>query len=276
MVPLSTRRGMCSRSSRPMKGWVPCNASWPGTTSRNSSVVTSEPRSLVSPSHQIRIDEETNEGSWSEIAALFRRETNITSNYLMAMAFAGMVAAAGLWTDTVHIVVGAMVIAPGFEPILRVPFGLLASDSRSSSVGLRSTLIGYAAMMAGAAAAYLLLRVVQPSSAELSAQPWVQYWSSLKPSSIIIVTAASAAGAAIIAAQRSVLTAGVMIALALVPSASIVGMGMAAGDFALAGKALMRWGADAGCVALAGGLVFLLKRRVLHAKGSSARAAPPQ
>lgn len=83
---------------------------------KDVSVLTSEPQSLVSASSQNQIDQETNEASWPEMAALLRRETNVSSNYILAMLLAGVVASAGLWTDTVHIVVGAMVIAPGFEP----------------------------------------------------------------------------------------------------------------------------------------------------------------
>ena len=97
-------------------------------TGESGTVLTSEPQRLVSPTSQKQIDEETNEASWPEMAALLRRETNVSSNYLMAMFFSGVVAAAGLWSDMLHIVIGAMVIAPGFEPIIRVPFGHLAQQ----------------------------------------------------------------------------------------------------------------------------------------------------
>lgn len=231
---------------------------------KSGSVLTSEPRSLVSPSSQDQIDQETNEASWPEMAALLRRETNLSGNYLMAMLFAGIVAAAGLWTDTVHIVVGAMVMAPGFEPIIRVPFGALSQERWSWRQGASSTAAGYAAMIIGAAAALLLLTRLDPSAASLGDRQWVQYWSSVKPSSVLIALAAGAAGAAIIAAQRSVLTAGVMIALALVPSASIVGMALASGDLGLAGNGAWRWLVDALCVVAGGGLILLLKRYLQH------------
>jgi len=76
-----------------------------------TSIVTSEPRSVVSSSYQQAIDGETNESSWHEMSALLHRESNVTTNYLIAMFSAGLIAGAGLWTETVHIVVGAMVIA---------------------------------------------------------------------------------------------------------------------------------------------------------------------
>lgn len=233
-----------------------------------SSVMTSEPRSLLSSSGQKQINRETNEASWDEIAALLRRETNVTVNYLLAMLLAGAVAAAGLWSDTVHIVIAAMVIAPGFEPILRAPFGLLGSRGEGVRQGLVATAVGYGVLALGAAISLLILQVIDPSPTALSERQWVGYWSSVQPSSVLIALAAGIAGAAVIAAQRSVLTAGVMIALALIPAIAIAGMAMAVGDLALAGKGLLRWAVDAVCVALGGGGLFVLKRLLQH-RGSA-------
>lgn len=56
---------------------------------------------------------------------------------------------------------------------------------------------------------------------DLASQTWISFWTSLSSMSLVVSLTASAAGAANIASQRSTLTAGVMIALALVPSASI-------------------------------------------------------
>ena len=237
----------------------------------SGTVLTSEPQSLVCLVAQGQIEEETNESSWPEMAALLRRETNIAGNYLMAMFFSGMVAAAGLWSDTLHIVIGAMVIAPGFEPIIRVPFGVVAQLPQAWRTGLKSTGLGYLALALGAAAATLIVMLLSPTpEGDLSSRQWVQYWSSLKPMSVVISLAAAAAGAAIIAAQRSVLTAGVMIALALIPSASIVGMALISAEFALAWSAAVRWGVDVGCVVIGGASVFGLKRVLLKGKPATA------
>ena len=131
--------------------------------------------------------------------------------------------------------------------------------------------MGYVALVAGAAAALIAMLIGSTPEGELGSRHWVQYWLSLKPMSLVIALAASGAGAAIRAAQRSVLTAGVMIALALIPSAAIVGMGLVSGEFGLAGQAAMRWlvdigCVDIGCVVLGGGVVFGAKRIFLGGK----------
>lgn len=88
----------------------------------------------------------------------------------------------------------------------------------------------------------------------------VSYWSTITASSVIVSAGASAAGALLIATHRSVLTAGVMIALALIPSASVAAMALVAGNPDLAVKGLLRWSIDAALVAVLSGLVFLWKR----------------
>jgi uncharacterized hydrophobic protein (TIGR00271 family) len=238
-----------------------------------TSIVTSEPRSLVSATSQKQIDQETNEASWPEMAALMRRDTNITTNYLLAMFFAGFVAACGLLADTLHIVIGAMLMAPGFEPLIRVPFGFLARERDSWLQGLTSTVVGYAVLIVGGAlglAAMSLLGQVEP---ELTDHEWIAYWSNVDPSAFPIALAAGAVGAVIVAAHRSVLTTGVMIALALIPSAAIIGMAIVVGDFGLAAVGLMRWSVDAACVAVAGGLVFLVKRLTSHRLEGQSRSS---
>jgi hypothetical protein len=238
-------------------------------------IVSSEPRSMQSEPDDGAIERETNEATWPEMAALLRRETNVTANYLMAMFFAGMVAALGLLSNTLHIVIGAMVIAPGFEPIMRLVFGALAHDARISKAGLISTVAGYVMLVTGAAAASWLFYLLSSPSSPPGQLALVEYWSKLDSSSVLISLAAGAAGAAIIAAQRSVLTAGVMIALALVPSAAIVGVAIATAETELVPAAALRWVVDVLSVVIAGGAVlgvkYLLlqgsKKRLKRAKG---------
>lgn len=227
-------------------------------------IVSSEPRSMQSEPDQEAIERETNEASWPEMAALLRKETNVTANYLMAMFFAGMVAALGLLSNTLHIVVGAMVIAPAFEPITRVVFGLLARDARIVKAGIWSTGAGYGTLIVGAAAATWLLNLLSSPASPPEQLPLVRYWSTLSASAVLVSLAAGAAGAAVIAAQRSVLTAGVMIALALVPSAAIIGLALATAEPGLIPAAALRWAVDVLCVLVAGGAVFAIKKIILQ------------
>lgn len=229
------------------------------------SVVTSEPRSLVSPEHQEEIDSESNETVWDEMAFLLRQDTNVAPNYLALMFLAGAISAGGLWTDTLHLVIASMVIAPAFEPLVRIPFGIIAGPRGLTSSGLASIAAGYLMLALGALLSALALQAVDPGGAAgLATNDWVQYWSTLSAPGVLVSAFAGAAGAVVVTGQRSVLTTGVMIALALIPSMALVGMGLVAGDFSLAGRGFVRWIVDAGLVVLASAVVLGLKEVLLH------------
>ncbi len=229
------------------------------------SITTSEPDYMISSPDFEVLDRETNEVTWESVASQFRKDSNLEFNFILLMALAGMIAGGGLWSDRLQIVIGAMVIAPGFEPLLRLPFGLLMGPRTMVTRGLAAVLSGYAALALSAAATFWVLQAVDPSSStELASREWIRYWSSLSPSAVVVALGAGAAGAMIVTAGRSILTAGVMIALALVPTMTITGMALAAGDFSLATEAAGRWLVDAVSVIVAGSLVFVAKQALIH------------
>ncbi len=158
-----------------------------------------------------------------------------------------------------------MVIAPGFEPLLRIPFGFIGGPRVLASRGLTSTVTGYLSLALGGAITLLLLHLVDPStSTDLDARSWVQYWSSVTGSGIVLALIAGAAGAVVVTAQRAVLSVGVMIALALVPAMSIAGMAVVTGDLPLVGRSLLRWVVEASSVLIASALVLGLKQLLVH------------
>jgi hypothetical protein len=228
------------------------------------SIRTSEPLSICSPGKMEVIVTDDSEGSWEEMEREIARESNMTINGLIVMALAGIIAALGISSNALHLVIGAMVIAPGFEPITRIALGVV-TRSRAFRHGVTDSLKGYLALIAGAALITLLMKArgSSPITGEASYLPpatLANYWQQLTVSSLLVSAAASIAGAVLIAANRAVLTAGVMIALALVPSAALVGMALADGNPGVAARAGLRLLIEVGLVALLSMLVLYWKR----------------
>lgn len=238
----------------------------------HGSVVATMPSAVVAGKHQHRLDAESNEGVWEEMALLMQSGSNVKVNYLAQMAIAGAAAAAGLWADMLHIVIGSMLIAPAFEPLIRMPFGWASGMRLESRTGALSALTGYAALAGGAFIALLFLRMVDPAGGELSARTWVGYWTTFSAPGVLASVLGAVAGGITIAGIQSVFTTGVMVLLALVPSMAIVGMGVADLDFALAGRGLVRWAVDAALVVLASALVLAWKAKAVHRRRVSAAA----
>lgn len=231
---------------------------------RAGAVTISEPNATIPPGSSPSLHEEGNDAVWEEVGAMMRQDTSLSFNFLLLMALAGGITAFGIVSDTLHVVVGAMLIAPGFEPILRLVFSVMG-DRHSIRASLISMTLGYLSLCAAAATVLpLALMFAGIGGEELGSLEWAGYWSSILPGGIATSLLAGVAGGVIVASRMKILATGVMVALALVPSAALIGMGLAVGDLSLALGAAARWSVEAGCVIAGGGSVTLLKRTVLH------------
>jgi uncharacterized membrane protein len=93
----------------------------------------------------------------------------------------------------------------------------------------------------------------------------VRFWSTITATRVLTSAFAAAAAAAIvISGQRSVLTTGVMIALALIPSLTITGLAAVVGDLPLTGRGVARWAVDVVLVMAFSAVVIGIKRLYLQ------------
>ena len=232
-----------------------------GAASASGLLVPSEPTALVAHPHRHAIEREANEGTWEETQDFLRGESNLDQNFLALLALSGAICGVGLWTNAMVLVIAAQVIAPHFEPYLRVACGLVVGPRRFAWAGLRSLLAGYVALLGGAALSWWTLVAADGSRPPaLSLRPLASYWATTDVTTLLVAALAGAAGAFVVATRRSSWLVGCMIAVALLPSATLVGMALASGESALAGPAAVRWATDSACILLAGGLAFAAKR----------------
>lgn len=159
-----------------------------------------------------------------------------------------------------------MVIAPGFQPFSRFALGVI-NRSGAWLGGLVDVGRAYGALVVGATLAGLLSLTFGVGSLDagddtyLAAADLIGYWTTPSWHGTAISAAAAVAGGLLISIDRTVLTAGVMVALALVPTATLVPMSLLAGDLPLALAAAGRFGTEALLVLAGSTVVFLIKRR---------------
>ena len=132
--------------------------------------------------------------------------------------------------------------------------------------GAFSALGGYGSLVLGAAAGAVFLRqtgtpLFTGVQSFHSSETLVQYWRSFTVPSVSVSVVCGVAGTMLIISHRSVLTAGVMIGLALVPTAALAGMALTQADWALVGQAGLRFLVEAGLVLVTALIVFAGKRR---------------
>jgi hypothetical protein len=230
------------------------------------SMSTSVPLSVVSESFT-GLTREQGSTSWEELELTMGQESTMTADKVVVMFIAGVVAGAGIVSGAIHVVIGAMVIAPGFQPFARFMLGLV-NGSRTWRGGALDVLRGYGAMLAGATVAALLSLTFGTSALDgggeatyLLSEDLVTYWSTITWTGVAVGMVAGVAGGLLMAINRTVLTAGVMVALALVPTAALVPMALVAGDVTLAGQALARFAVEVVLVLVTIAGVFLFKTR---------------
>ncbi|NJK85468.1 MAG: DUF389 domain-containing protein [Bacteroidales bacterium] len=126
-------------------------------------------------------------------------------------------------------------------PISRIALGIVASTG-TWKYGFYDFLKGYLLLISGAAFTSIVLLffghdpINNPDTYYVIQKKMVHYWTTFTVTSVFASSAAAVAGALILATRKSVFTSGVMIGLALVPTAAIVASSIINGDFQTAGK----------------------------------------
>jgi hypothetical protein len=231
-------------------------------------VATVRTESVVATDIQGAIDDDADESPWEEFERTLRHHGRMSVNYLVLMALGGAIAVAGLLSPPVPQVLAlaaAAIIAPAFEPVAKLGVALLRGDAQRTGRALSSMLVGYVILAASGGVAFLVLRALglakpgvlaSSEGVHMVVDPTAADW--------LVGAGGAVAGLVIITSFREAVLAGALIALALVPAAALVGVGVVSGDWALALGGLKRTAADMGLVVVLGGAVVFLKDRLIH------------
>ncbi|GGF08365.1 DUF389 domain-containing protein [Hymenobacter cavernae] len=232
------------------------------------SVVTSEVASFIAPADHHTVDDDRDEAIWEEMESGLRHQGRITTNYLLLMALGGIIAAVGLVSEPVPqavAFVASAVIAPGFDPMTKIPLGLVLRHWSLIRRGVESALAGYAVLIVAAAATMgVLVATGETSSQMLASNLEVQHLAHPKLTELLVAASGALAGVVMLAAFRRSFQAGPLIAMAFIPAAALIGAGLVVGRLDLAWEGLERFLADWGFI-IALGVPFLwLKQRLVH------------
>jgi len=232
------------------------------------SVVTAEVASIIDPERKELIDRDVDEAVWEEAQTGLRHQGRVTANFLTLMALGGAIGAAGLVLESSAqsiAFVAASIIAPGFEPLAKLPLGWTLRNWSVVRRGLYSVSVGYSVLMIAAAAMFGFLRLTDTTTVQALLEN-SEVHKIAHPTLIeyAISACAAAAGVTMIMAFRRSVIAGPLLALVLIPAAAAVGAGLAAGEVGLALDALQRLLVDAMLVVVLGAIVIALKQRTVH------------
>lgn len=174
----------------------------------------------------------------------------LSSTYLILTALSAIVATLGLNMDSVAVVIGAMVIAPLLGPQLALSFSI-ALGARDTAISAVLTAAIGSLLAVALAFGIGHMVAVDLTSEELTSRTNVNI------EGLVLALASGAAAALSLLTGLSTTLVGVMVAVALLPPATVGGLMLAAGQPQAAFGALMLLLANVICVNLSAQIVFL-------------------
>ncbi len=170
--------------------------------------------------------------------------------YVVAVVLSSVVAAIGLMSGNIAVIIGAMVIAPLLGPNVALSLATTLGDFPLALRALKASLVGVTTAFSSSFLLGLLL-AVDPATPEIIARTKVGL------SDIVLALASGSAGALAFTTGISTAVIGVMVAVALLPPLVTSGLLLGAGHVQLALGAALLLMANVICVNLAGMITFL-------------------
>jgi uncharacterized hydrophobic protein (TIGR00271 family) len=173
-------------------------------------------------------------------------------DYFVMIGLSAIIATYGLLQDSSAVIIGAMLVAPLFTPILALSLALVEADMRLLRLAVEATLKGIA-LAIGLAVLLTALSPLRGVTPEIAARSQPNLFD-------LAVALASGAAGAYAVARKDVAAAlpGVAIAAALVPPLGTVGVGLALGDLAVTRGGTLLFSTNLIAIVLAGTITLLL------------------
>jgi len=226
----------------------------------------SESTSIVDLSRQQLIDHDYDEMLWEEMEQNLRNQSRISANSLVLMALGSIITTAAIGaTPSMQLiaVVAGSIIAPGFDGIAGVSFGLVLRRWAVAGRALRAASTSYSIAIVSSGICFALLRAGRATGSGLEERAVVELLT-IGPPMFVISAACAGAGALMIVSLRDIYVVGPLMGLVLIPSASFLGCAIATGNWEVAAQSLRRLGIDVAFVVVASAIVFWLKQRTVH------------
>ncbi|NND00501.1 MAG: TIGR00341 family protein [Gammaproteobacteria bacterium] len=199
----------------------------------------------------LEIDTDQVVATREELFTNISKGTESDFNFFLLAILATIVVSIGLAEDNVAVVIGAMVIAPLLGPNLGLALGAALGDRELIKTALLTNFAGLSVTVFFAA----LIALIWPpdlASHELLSRTEVQ------AGSVILAFAAGVAAVQSVITRLASLLVGVMVAVALVPPATVLGMMISMQEWDLAAGAALLLTINVACVNLSAQLVFYL------------------
>jgi uncharacterized hydrophobic protein (TIGR00271 family) len=201
------------------------------------------------------LDSKSADVQHNEVIKELYTRTDMTGSYVAALVFANLIALLGLLSNSVAVVIGAMLISPLMGPIftlgLAFAMGHLTLARKAARIITISVLVTVLA-----AAFFTLLSPLKEVTPEILSRTRPNIYD------LLIAIFCGAIGAIALCTRKSYLftTTGVAIATAVIPPLSVVGYGIGTFQFAMALGGFLLFFTNLVAIVISSDIVFMLLR----------------
>jgi uncharacterized hydrophobic protein (TIGR00271 family) len=204
---------------------------------------------------------------WEEVESRTRESAELSGAFLAFMMLATAIAAIGILTDSVVLIIGAMVVGPEFGPLAGVCVAFVQRRLELARRSLRAIVVGFPVAIGAACLLTLTLRAtaLAPDDLDAGSHPTTLFISDPNRYSVIVALLAGTAGMLSLSTAKSGALIGVLISVTTIPAAANVGVAAAYGDWGELGGAAAQLLINLACIVLAG-VATLSFQRALFAR----------
>lgn len=179
----------------------------------------------------------------------------ISGSYVSSIVLANLVALMGLLTNSVAVVIGAMLISPLMGPIFSLGMAFCMADLRLARRAVR-TIVGSILLTVIVAALFTVISPLKGVTQEILARTRPNVYD------LLIAVFAGTAGALALCTRKNYLftTTGVAVATAVIPPLSVVGYGIGTLQFRLAVGGFLLFFTNLVAIVISSDIVFYLAR----------------
>jgi uncharacterized hydrophobic protein (TIGR00271 family) len=200
---------------------------------------------------------------WEEVESRTSENVELSGSFLAFMVVATLIAAVGILTDEIVLIIGAMVVGPEFGPLAGLCVALVHKRADLVRRSLTALAVGFPLAIAASFLGTLLLDAVDliPENFSQDGHPFTDFISRPDEFTVIVAALAGIAGVLSLTSAKSGALVGVLISVTTIPAAANIGVAAALGDEEVWGAAA-QLAINLGAIVTAGVAVLYLQRRL--------------
>jgi uncharacterized hydrophobic protein (TIGR00271 family) len=201
---------------------------------------------------------------WAEVTERAYDESQLTWTYISFMSLATLLAAIAIVTDSIILVIGAMVLGPEFVPIAALGLAMVRKRPQLLKQALRTLVIGFAISISLVMLLALLCNVTHlvDFNEATSPRPGTDFIYHANWWSLVVAVIAGAAGVLSLTASKGNGLVGVFISVTTIPASGNIALALAYGIWNQVFGSSIQLILNITGMALAGWLTLLLQQRI--------------